>query len=144
MQPIPQECVELSLPIETDDIDTSIVKKGMTRVEFVTTILANGRSFTIWSWNNFDIDLNNTVDWKQCYNSLSSVKNSNHKPNSFKLDTIYYKTHSQLNMRTIINQWNQTFNNVNNCCKLLTMLFLSWIQSQVFVLLHYRSLQNKI
>ena len=68
-----------------------------------------------------------TSDWKQHYNSLSSINNSNHKPNSAKLDTIYYKTHSQLNMRTIINQWNQTFYNVNNCCKVLSMLFLSWI-----------------
>ena len=37
------------------------------------------------------------------HNSLSSFLN-NSKQNSFKLDTIYYKTHSQSDMRTIINQ----------------------------------------
>ena len=46
-------------------------------------------------------------------------------------------------MRTIISQKNQTFNNVTICCQLLTMLFHSWIQSQVSRLVHYRTSQNK-
>ena len=86
-----------------------------------------------------------TADWNQHYNSSSSINNSNHKPNSEiqLLDAIYYKTDSQLNMRTIINQWNQTFYNVNNSYKLFHTLFLSWIQSQVSLLLYYRTSQNK-
>ena len=52
------------------------------------------------------------VDQPHQNNSSSSVGNSNHKPKSFKLNTIYYKTHSQLNLRTRIKHKLQTFNKV--------------------------------
>ena len=69
--------------------------------------------------------------WLHQNNSLSYVGNSNHKPKSFKLNTIYLKDMFTIYMRTIINQWNQTFNNVTKCCELLTTLFRSFPEYKV-------------
>ena len=62
--------------------------------------------------------------FKSVHTTTHQVLIQNSNQNWIKLDTIYHKTHSQLNMRTIINQWNQTFYNVSNSYKLFLTLFL--------------------
>ena len=75
-----------------------------------------------------------TTGWQYQDNSSSSVGNSNHKPKSFKFNTIYLKDTFTSRHENNNQSVNPNLNNVtNNSYKLLTMLYLPT----------YRTSQNK-
>ena len=72
--------------------------------------------FTIQGWeldvkqSLMSIRTSESIQISTHHNSLSSkVKIQTKTITKFNLHAIYYKTHSQLNMRTTINHWNQPY-----------------------------------